>query len=239
MTSNYRKDLYATYVSTFKHALPVAEDAKEQRDYWAWARVKLLPLIADVSRDAPVLELGAGSGKFLWILRREGFREVRGIDVSDEMVSLAQAARLPVEKADVFEFLNEDQTKYGLIVGLDFIEHFTKAELMRLLPAIRERLRPDGVLLVQAPNAAGLLPNNTVHGDMTHSVVLTPQSFEQLLQNLGFTEVRFAETGPVPKNLRGAVRVALWSVIRTVANAVRIIETGRPQPVWTENFICR
>ncbi len=239
VSDNFRSHLYARYVSTFKDsARPVADD-QELKDYWAWSQRKLLPLIADLDRGAPVLELGCGLGRLLWILEREGFEDVRGIDVSDEMVALAQKASLPVEKADVFEFLANDDRNYGLVVALDFLEHFTKEELMKLLPAIRERLAPGGTLLVQAPNAAGLLPNHVVYGDLTHSVVLNPSSLQQLLRVAGFVDISFFETGPVAKNLKGAMRVVLWSAIKLAANAVRIVEVGRTQEVWTENMICR
>lgn len=110
---------------------------------------------------------------------------------------------------------------------------------MELLPAIRERLAPGGTLLLQAPNASGLLPNHVVYGDLTHSVVLNPSSLEQLLRVAGFSDIAFFETGPVAKNLKGAVRVALWSAVKLAANAVRIIEVGRGQSIWTENMICR
>jgi len=39
--------------------------------------------------------------------------------------------------------------------------------------------------------------------------------------------------------VRGKIDVALWAAIRAVANAVRHIETGKRQTIWTENFICR
>ncbi|MFB0508915.1 MAG: hypothetical protein ACETVX_00300, partial [bacterium] len=54
----------------------------------------------------------------------------------------------------------------------------------------------------------------------------------------GFEEIKFYETGPVPKNIKGKIRVILWSMIKGLANAIRIIETSKTQEVWTENLIC-
>jgi hypothetical protein len=46
------------------------------------------------------------------------------------------------------------------------------------------------------------------------------------------------EAGPIPIRLRGKLDVALWSAVKLAANAVRRIETGKRQSIWTENFIC-
>lgn len=82
------------------------------------------------------------------------------------------------------------------------------------------------------------MPGRVVHGDLTHVTVFTPSSLEQLLRLEGFGEFQFFETGPVAKSLRGAIRVALWEIVRGVATVVKLIETGSRQMIWTENLIC-
>jgi hypothetical protein len=61
----------------------------------------------------------------------------------------------------------------------------------------------------------------------------------QLLRWGGFDAIECFESGPVAKNLRGSVRVVLWSIVRAVATAVRLVETGAVERVWTENLLCR
>ena len=65
------------------------------------------------------------------------------------------------------------------------------------------------------------------------------ESLAQLLRPVGFAKFDFYETGPTPIRLRGKIDVALWAGLKAVANAVRSIETGKRQSIWTENFICR
>ena len=91
---------------------------------------------------------------------------------------------------------------------------------------------------MQTANGAGLLPGQVIYGDLTHLTVFTPASLAQLLNQTGFSDLSFYETGPIPIRLRGKLNVALWSAIKAVANAVRFIESGKRQAIWTENFIC-
>jgi hypothetical protein len=77
-----------------------------------------------------------------------------------------------------------------------------------------------------------------IYGDLTHVTIFTPQSLAQLLRPVGFVDLAFYETGPIPIRLRGKLDVALWRSIKGLANLVRSIETGKRQSIWTENFIC-
>jgi hypothetical protein len=68
--------------------------------------------------------------------------------------------------------------------------------------------------------------------------IFTSDSLAQLLRPCGFADLMFYETGPIPLRVRGRLNVALWHVTKLLANAVRRIETGKSQRIWTENFIC-
>jgi len=236
--SDFRKTFYDRYRSTFK-------DAEARDDDWSdeafrrWCEHKYLPLLQGVPRELPLLELGCGSGRLLEFFQRQGFLNVQGMDISKEQIEQAKMRRLNVEVADVFEFLGSKENLYGAIVAVDFVEHFTKEELLRLVPAIYRALREGGVFILQTPNGQGLFPHPVIYGDLTHESILTPTSLGQLLRPAGFQEIQFSETGPVAKNLRGAARVFLWKGIKLLANLVRVIETGRGQDVWTANVICR
>lgn len=91
---------------------------------------------------------------------------------------------------------------------------------------------------MQTPNGQGLFPHQVIYGDLTHYTIFTTDSLQQILRLVGFSDIEFSETGPVPANLKGRVRVSLWKLIKFIANTVRKIETGKSQNVWTENIIC-
>jgi SAM-dependent methyltransferase len=231
--TDFRSPLYERYVSTFKGGASVNAEPS-----FAWWDHKYLPLLGDLDRAAPILEIGCGAGRLLAYLERRGFSHAAGIDISAEQVELARRRGVQAEVGDVFEALEGRAATAAAIVAVDVFEHFSRAELVRLVPLLYAALRPGGRLLVQTANGAGLFPAQVIYGDLTHMTIFTPQSLEQLLQASGFVDLAFYETGPIPIRVRGKLDVALWTIIKSVASTVRHIETGKRQTIWTENFIC-
>jgi 2-polyprenyl-3-methyl-5-hydroxy-6-metoxy-1,4-benzoquinol methylase len=236
--SDFRTELYKRYVSTFKGS-DARLSSSDLRSYFRWCQYKYLPLFEDLSKDVPILELGCGAGDMLEYLGRSGFSAAEGIDLSEEQVQIAKGRGLNARIADVFECLEAAPRRYRVILALDFLEHFSRDELMRLVPAIRAALEPGGYLIVQTPNGQGLFPHRVVYGDLTHLTIFTPESLKQLFRLWDFEQFHFVETGPAPHNLKGKLRVLAWSLITRCANLVRKIESGKTQSIWTENMICR
>jgi SAM-dependent methyltransferase len=230
----YRDHLYGQYVSTFKSTTHRADD-----DASVWWDHKLLPLLDGLPTDAAILDVGCGSGALLEYLRRRGFSHAAGVDISAEQIALAQQRGVNAVQADALEHLRGNPNRYQVIIAVDVLEHFTRNEDLNLVQLAFEALEPHARLLVQTANGAGLFPGQVIYGDLTHQTIFTPESLGQLLRSVGFVNLRFYETGPIPIRVRGKVDVALWSAIKAVANTLRHIETGKRQSIWTENFICR
>ena len=234
---DFRKTLYQSYVTKFK-VEQILMDERTLKSFWAWYEYKYLPLLAGLEHDSLILELGCGPGYLLEFLKNRGFSSVEGIDVSEEQIRIAAGRGLNVKVADVFEYLISKQEAFNAIIAIDFIEHFTKEELLQLLPSIHRALKQDGKLIIQTPNGQGLFPNQVIYGDLSHLTIFTPDSLKQILCLAGFDGITFYETGPVPKRLKGKIRTILWRLIKRLANTIRIIETGKKQEIWTENLIC-
>jgi SAM-dependent methyltransferase len=233
MSLSFRHDLYQRYVSTFKGAEQAGGEGSE-----AWWDHKYLPLLSGVDRTASILELGCGAGGLLAYLKRRGFSHAAGIDISPEQVNLARSRGVEAELGDALEVLPGRPGHYAAVLAVDVLEHLTRDELLPLADAVYGSLQPGGRWLIQTANGAGLFPGQVIYGDLTHVTVFTPNSLAQLLRAASFGELRFMEAGPIPLRLRGRLNVALWSAIKLAANAVRGIETGKRQSIWTENFIC-
>ena len=235
--SDFRRELYRRYVSTFaRHGSHV--DDEVLANYWRWCERKLLPLFDGVGRQGRVLELGCGPGHFLEFLSRQGFAQAEGIDLADEQVALATSRGLSARVADVFDALAAEDGSLAAVVAIDFIEHFTRPELLRLLPAVHRALRPGGLLVLQTPNGEGLFPGSVIHGDLTHMTIFTAESLAQLLRATGFERLDFRETGPIPRGVKERLRCMLWKLVRLAARTLRRIEHGKRQDLWTENIIC-
>jgi SAM-dependent methyltransferase len=236
--TDFREGLYAHYVSRFKGSTRTSEDVEGA---FAWWDHKFLPLLEGVERNAPMLDLGCGNGRLLGYLERRGFSHAVGIDISAEQITIARERGAHAEVGDLFEFLGRPQhaNNFAAILAVDILEHLSRDELMAVASLLHTALQPGGRLLIQTANGAGLLPGQVIYGDLTHLTIFTPQSLGQLLQAADFVDLSFYETGPVPIRLRGKLDFALWQAIKTCARAVRRIETGKDQSIWTENFICR
>ena len=196
-------------------------------------------MLAGLPPTAAILELGCGPGYFLEYLRKRGFSNAQGIDVSPEQVNLACQKGLPAKLGDVFDTLGDHEQAFDAIICIDLLEHFSKDEGLRLVDAIHRNLRPGGRVLFQTPNGSALLGGPIIYGDLTHLAIYNQSSLGQLLAASGFDRNTFAETGPVLKNGIGILRCVVWSVTKLMANLIRIAESGGSQKVWTQNILCR
>jgi SAM-dependent methyltransferase len=231
--TDFRTTLFRRYVSAFKGDTVPGEGSS------TWWDHKYLPRLADLDRTRPLLEIGCGSGELLSYLGRRGFSHAVGVDISAEQIELAQRRGVRAMQADLFDYLSKHQGELEAIVAIDVLEHLTRDELVRLAPLLLDALRPCGRLLVQTANGAGLFSRQVIYGDLTHMTIFTPQSLGQLLRGAGFERLTFYETGPIPIRVRGKLDVALWNIVKALANSVRALEAGKRQAIWTENFICR
>jgi len=233
---DFRAKLYENYVSKFKSK--DSTNRNFEKSVYRWYEYKYFPLLNGLDLDARILDLGCGAGLMLRFLADKGFTSAKGIDISEEQVALATCRGLIAEVADIFEYLINKVNYYDAVIVLDVIEHFSKDELIILIPQIYNSLRDGGRLIIQTPNGEGLFSSQIIYGDLTHLTVFTPGSMEQLLRIFGFSDFAFYETGPVPKDLLGMLRIILWSIIKFIMNIIRFVEAGKSQVIWTENMIC-
>jgi 2-polyprenyl-3-methyl-5-hydroxy-6-metoxy-1,4-benzoquinol methylase len=171
-------------------------------------------------------------------LKKQGFKNVVGIDKSAEQIRLARERGCEAYVADAFDFLKTNSNKFDMIIAIDFLEHFSRDELVRLAPLISASLANSGRLIIQTVNGQGISAGHIIYGDLTHLTIFTPDSLRQLLNFAGFSEFVFSETALVPKNILSLFRLILWKCISRMASFVKMIETGRSQKIWTENMIC-
>jgi 2-polyprenyl-3-methyl-5-hydroxy-6-metoxy-1,4-benzoquinol methylase len=178
--------------------------------------------------NAKILDIGCGSGKFLYVLKQQGYDNLYGVDLSDEQVAIARQIEPNVHRGDVLDYLRQHRNAFDLITGLDLIEHLKKDELLVLLDEVREALKPDGRLILQTPNGDSPFFGPVLYGDFTHETCLTPSLLTMLLRQAGLREVEAREQGPVPwgHGWRSALRFLGWQLIRTGVKARNLIETG-------------
>lgn len=234
---DFRGELYREYVSTYKNTYSndLAADLKSYSEIF---KRKFIPLIKDFKKDAAILEIGCGPGNVLQFLKNAGFENLYGIDISEEQVKEASTKGLNVEAADVFEFFKRNNKTYDIVFVLDFIEHFHKNELLDLFKGFNKILNENGIIIFRTPNGQGIFPNKNIYGDLTHLTIFNTYSLLQILQITGFSDIKFLETSPVPKNFYGIIRSILWKVVRLGVIFIRMIEVGKGERILTQDLIC-
>jgi 2-polyprenyl-3-methyl-5-hydroxy-6-metoxy-1,4-benzoquinol methylase len=234
---DFRKEFYNRYVSQYKDYVKIYDTEQIPKKLFDWYDRKYFKHIEKFSKEARILDLGCGTGVLLQYLKERGFSNLYGFDISAEQIKIAQDRGLDVEVADIFDFLKGKGENFDVIFALDFVEHFHKNELVEIFDLVNSKLKNGGLFIIHTPNGQGLMPNRVIWGDITHFTIFTPDSLAQMLRIAGFNSIKSYESGPVSKNLSGAIRVLLWSLIKFAANLIKRIERNLPQSIWTQDFI--
>lgn len=234
--NDFRKVMYESYVSGFKKRIsPYTEKViAETKSIY---RVHFFPLLSSLSKDAKILDMGCGPGFFLETMKDWGFTNAEGIDASEEQVKIGQQRGNPVRTGDVITHLSDYTDTYDLIVAMDFIEHFTKDELVSLFQKVYTALKPGGMFLIQTPNGEAIFPGRLVYGDFTHLTIFTAASFGQLASATGFTHSEVFEKRIEVFGLKGFLMKTLWRLLRTLVFYLRALEESTAPKVMTANLI--
>lgn len=230
----YRDAFYSRQAEWHGYTSPEFARSKHQQRlaYYDWYTRDWLPR----DRSAPILDIGCGSGQFLYYLRERGYRDAIGLDLDAAQVEVAQGLELDATCATVADFLEHDDRSYGLITMLDIIEHFTRDELFPLLDSVASRLAPGGRLIASVPNAESPHAARAIYADITHELAFTPTSLSELFFCHGLKVVSFRDPWPAPTSpLRKGYR-ALSLFMRKI-EAIRLRLLGFEAPTYWSSVI--
>ncbi len=235
MSKDHREILYANYHSSFNSVTNTSDD-KIIKSLYAHYDYKILSTLNRYNKTSNILELGCGPGYLLQYLSAKGFNNTFGIDISPEQIEIAKSKGCNVMLTDALEFLKENENKYDVIFAFDFIEHFTKDELIEMSNLIHKSLNYGGVFIIRTPNGQGIFSGTIIYGDLTHQTIFNPNSLIQLLTQAGFKKIECIENGPVSKDLKGLIRKLIWKFFKAIINIFRISEIGGKISILTQDF---
>lgn len=142
------------------------------------------------AKDAQILELGCGKGHFLYYLKKRGYNNHVGIDLSPECVEHCVSRGFHAVEADAFEYLSDKSEHFDAIVANEFFEHLEKSRAFEMASLCHQALREGGVLIIKVPNmACPLVGCRGRYVDITHEMGYTHHSLRTLLLMCGFAEV--------------------------------------------------
>ena len=179
-----------------------------------------------------VLDIGCGRGEFLELLRDRGI-SAAGVDANGEMVDVCRARGLRAEPGDALAYLTAlADDSLGGLVGLQVVEHFEPAYLVRLLSTAFAKLRPGAPIVLETINASCWVAFfESYIRDITHVRPLHPETLKFLVVAAGFerVDVHFrspiAESGRLQRAAGDSLTPPLKDIVQTInANVDRLNE---------------
>jgi 2-polyprenyl-3-methyl-5-hydroxy-6-metoxy-1,4-benzoquinol methylase len=233
---NYREKLYKSYVSS-DQARVSYENVKSIIRLNSPYVLNLIKNFFPTQKNILIFDLGCGYGKFLYAIKKKGYHNIRGVDISQEQVSIANHLGLSeIVNNDISFFLNNQYDSPDLILMMDILEHFTKNELFELLDLVFKKLKNNGRLIVHVPNAEGVFGNRIIYGDLSHEIAFTPSSICQVLKIVGFRIVSVYEDKPIVHGLFSFFRRVIWEIGSFPIRILLFSETGNSKMCLSQNM---
>jgi len=217
-----------------EHGRFLAEAGAE--DVWGWGtpagqvrarrRADFIARGANLSAGMNVLEVGCGTGNFTELMAPSG-ASIIGVDISPELLVLAEKRKLPADRIKFIAARFEDCDLHGpfdAIVGSSVLHHL---DYRVALKRIFEMLKPGGVLSFAEPNM--LNPQIAIQknipaikrrlGDSPDETAFVRFKLKRLLSEIGFVDIAikpFDWLHPsTPRPLIGAIS-ALGKVVEVI-----------------------
>ena len=105
----YRAAFYQRQAEWHRYEGPdhVRERHELRSRYYEWYTRDWLP----DDRDGKILDIGCGSGQFLYFLRKKGYTQAKGVDVDKTQVEIAKALGLDAEETLIHDFLGRSESE--------------------------------------------------------------------------------------------------------------------------------
>ena len=176
-----------------------------------------------VKSDDFILEVGANDGTFLKELRRQGYRNLLGVEPSRQLAEAAKESGFDILDAYFDEKIAADIRKQRggarTVICRHTLEHVP--DIGGFTRGIADVLSEDGVSLIEVPDADWFVTNLFAHEIWDeHISYFRPRSLAALLGNCGLTPIRLERM-----QLRDTRNLVCWSVLAS-ANAARPCPTG-------------
>jgi len=241
MNKNYRTIFYKNYFSekSNKGSVNLNERNLSSWRYATFSRIK--DWLPD-DKNAKILVIGCGFGNLLKAFNQAGYKNLTGIDISEEQIVKAKELNSDISFfcTDLITYLKNEIKKFDLITAFDVIEHLDKEEAITTLRLINDTLNENGQLIIQTPNAESPWFGAVGYGDFTHEWFYTASSLEDVLLKSGFRNIEFKPSEPLFISFKSSIRRIVWKSINLFLKIWNLAETGSTgSKIYTRVFLAR
>jgi cyclopropane fatty-acyl-phospholipid synthase-like methyltransferase len=211
--SDYRDQLFSDYYeSSYKHGnILTPKQFEMASEAYANEYRNFMPQ----HKDAAILDFGCGTGSFLFYLKKEGYTNFFGVDISAQQITYCKTHITDrVEVINGMDYLHNKQGAYDFIVLHDVLEHMKKQDVMTLLNLLHQALKDGGTLLVRVPNMSTPFGLDARFNDFTHEVGFTSKSLYQILFVTRFTQITILPPSKIQvRSLNNFIRMILVKML--------------------------
>ena len=167
------------------------------------------------SLESNILDIGCGLGQTMIAVKKMGYKNVQGVDISNEAINFSGGMDLQVEKINTInDYAVSCGRKYDFIIMSHVLEHLKKNEVIETLKNIKQNLlSPEGKLLLTVPNAQSNTGAYWAYEDFTHNTLFTAGSLLFVLKEAGFSKISFLNsdnTKYLPFYLKYPIKILLF-----------------------------
>ena len=161
----------------------------EKTYWWFTARAHIISTLINhyckIEKQSDVIDIGCGTGGFLEILAKD-YKAV-GTDTSELAIEYCQKRGLDVQRCTLDTF-KKNGRKIQLAVMLDVVEHIENDS--GVVRQVYDLLEPGGYFVASVPAYQWLWSaHDVIH---MHYRRYTKRTFRDLLENVGFTSIKFS-----------------------------------------------
>ncbi len=179
-------------------------------------------------KSANLLDIGIGRGEMLTCMKKWGYTEYLGIDISPSIVNYCKALGLNcVLVNDTIKWLSDKDAVFDVITILDVLEHFKKEDVIPLLNKIYKGTKLGGKIIIQVPNMQA--PDSQLHryNDFTHEIGFVEHSLRQVLLTAGITNFSFYGFEEIIGNdLKTRIKIIIRSLYWKYCRFIRRMNTN-------------
>ena len=185
------------------------------------------PALNGTEREA-VLDFGSGHGRVLSFLAAAGFVAAEGFerDSSLEPVLYPAAKGRTTFGSDWRAFFAGTRKRWSAVVLKDVLYYFDDGEAVEFLRALRERLDPGAVLVLEVFNGATFTGPFVMYKDRGIKRVFTEHSLRSLLEDCGFSVTSMEGIRVPVTGVRSALHAACAFAWRAGLRAIYWCERG-------------